>query len=253
MQKDSNSITQEKPEWPSLKSLKVKIFSDGADMDSILEAQASGIVSGFTTNPTLMAKAGVSGYMMFAREVLSRVRDLPFSFEVFSDEMKGMKEQAMVLHNLAENVYVKVPVTNTRSESTAGVIRELVAEGVKLNVTAIMSLSQVKEVAAALSPDIPSIVSVFAGRIADTGRDPIPLMREAKEMLTNLPKAELLWASPREVLNIIQADQIGCDIITVTPELLAKAKNLGRNLDDFSLDTVKMFYSDACKSNFYIV
>lgn len=253
MQKDSNGITEAKPKAPSLKNLKIKIFSDGADMDSILEAQAAGIVSGFTTNPTLMAKAGVSGYMTFAREVLSCVRDLPFSFEVFSDEMMGMKEQAMVLHNLAKNVYVKVPVTNTRSESTADIIRELALEGVKLNVTAIMSLRQVEEVAAALSPETPSIVSVFAGRIADTGRDPIPLMREAKEMLKHLPMAELLWASPRELLNIVQADQIGCDIITVTPELLAKAKNLGRDLDDFSLDTVKMFYNDACKSNFYIV
>lgn len=253
MQKNAKPDAQAPDEKLSLKTLNIKIFSDGADMDSILEAQAAGIVSGFTTNPTLMAKAGVSGYMTFAREVLSRVREMPFSFEVFSDEMTGMKEQAMILHNLADNVYVKVPVTNTRAESTADVIRELAREGVKLNVTAIMSLRQVEEVAAALSPDVPSIVSVFAGRIADTGRDPMPIMRRAKELIAHLPQAELLWASPREVLNIVQADQIGCHIITVTPDLLAKAKNLGRDLDDFSLDTVKMFYRDACQSNFYIV
>lgn len=236
----------------SIKDLHIQIYSDGADMDSILEAQQAGIVSGFTTNPTLMAKAGVTSYMTFAREVLSRVKKLPISFEVFSDEMDGMREQALILNDLADNVYVKVPVTNTRRESTAALVRELSARGIKLNVTAILSIRQVHEVAEALSPETPSIVSVFAGRIADTGRDPVPLMVEAKSILQKLPKAELLWASPREVLNIVQADRIGCDIITVTPDLLAKASALGRDLEDFSLDTVKMFYRDACKSQFHI-
>ncbi len=236
----------------SLKNLRIKIYSDGADMDSILQAQQAGIVKGFTTNPTLMAKAGVTSYMTFAREVLNRVRELPISFEVFSDEMEGMREQAFILNELAANVYVKVPVTNTRRESTAELVRDLSKHGIKLNVTAILSTRQVEEVASVLSPDTPSIVSVFAGRVADTGRDPVPLMREAKAMLTHLPKAELLWASPREVINIVQADQIGCDIITVTPDLLAKTTVLGRDLEEYSLDTVKMFYRDACKCHFHI-
>ncbi len=242
----------ESSSFRALKNLRIKIYSDGADMDSILEAQRAGLVKGFTTNPTLMANAGVSGYMTFAREVLSKVTTMPFSFEVFSDELDGMRAQAHVLNGLAGNVYVKVPITNTRSESTAPLIRELSHSGVKLNITAILSLRQVEEVAHALSPDVPSIVSVFAGRIADTGRDPIPIMCESKRILASVPAAELLWASPREVLNIIQADQVGCDIITVTPQLLAKAVNLDRDLEDFSLDTVKMFYRDACQSQFHI-
>ena len=236
----------------SVRDLNIKIFSDGADMDSILEAQRAGIVSGFTTNPTLMAKAGATHYMTFAREALRHVRDLPISFEVFSDEMDGMREQALILAGLAENVYVKIPVTNTRRESTAGLIRELAAQGIKLNVTAIMSLRQVAEVAQALSDETPSIISVFAGRIADSGRDPLPIMREAKQILAGHSRAELLWASPREVFNIVQAASIGCHIITVTPDLLAKTANLGRDLDEFSLDTVKMFYNDAVKSRFHI-
>ncbi|NCD32458.1 MAG: transaldolase [Spartobacteria bacterium] len=238
---------------PSINNLKVKIYSDGADIDSILEAQRSGIVKGFTTNPTLMARSGVVHYLNFAQEVLSRVKALPVSFEVFSDDLGGMKEQALVLADLADNVYVKIPVTNTRRESTASVVRELSARGVKLNVTAIFSLRQVKEVVDALATNTPAVVSIFAGRIADTGMDPLPLMKEAQAVIkAKRPLAELLWASPREVFNIIQADQMGCDIITVTPELLGKAGNLGRELEDFSLDTVKMFYQDACKSGFTI-
>ena len=237
---------------PSLQDLHIKIFSDGADLDSIIEAYNKGVVKGFTTNPTLMAKAGITNYLMFAEEVLRVVKDLSVSFEVFSDDFDEMREQALKLAALADNVYVKIPVTNTERKSAAPLIRDLARRGLKLNVTAILSLRQVEDVASALNPKVPAIVSVFAGRIADTGRDPIPLMIESRGILDGLPKAELLWASPREALNIIQADAIGCDIITVTPDLLAKAKNFGKDLEDFSLDTVKMFYNDAKKSGFRI-
>jgi len=237
---------------PSLQDLHIKIFSDGADLDSIIEAYNKGVVKGFTTNPTLMAKAGITNYLMFAEEVLRVVKDLSVSFEVFSDDFDEMREQALKLAALADNVYVKIPVTNTERKSAAPLIRDLARRGLKLNVTAILSLRQVEEVASALNPKVPAIVSVFAGRIADTGRDPIPLMIESRGILDGLPKAELLWASPREALNIIQADAIGCDIITVTPDLLAKAKNFDKDLEDFSLDTVKMFYNDAKKSGFKI-
>ncbi len=237
---------------PSLQDLHIKIFSDGADLDSIIEAYNKGVVKGFTTNPTLMAKAGITNYLMFAEEVLRVVKDLSVSFEVFSDDFDEMREQALKLAALADNVYVKIPVTNTERKSAAPLIRDLARRGLKLNVTAILSLRQVEDVASALNPKVPAIVSVFAGRIADTGRDPIPLMIESRGILDGLPKAELLWASPREALNIIQADAIGCDIITVTPDLLAKAKNFGKDLEDFSLDTVKMFYNDAKKSGFKI-
>lgn len=237
---------------PRLQDLRIKIFSDGADLDSIIEAYNKGVVKGFTTNPTLMAKAGITNYLMFAEEVLRVVKDLSVSFEVFSDDFDEMREQALKLAALADNVYVKIPVTNTERKSAAPLIRDLARRGLKLNVTAILSLRQVEDVASALNPKVPAIVSVFAGRIADTGRDPIPLMIESRGILDGLPKAELLWASPREALNIIQADAIGCDIITVTPDLLAKAKNFGKDLEDFSLDTVKMFYNDAKKSGFKI-
>jgi len=238
---------------PRLKDLRIKIFSDGADLDSITEAHQAGFIKGFTTNPTLMSKAGITNYLAFATELLRIVKDLPVSFEVFSDDFEGMREQALKLAKLAGNVYVKIPVTNTKREPAAALIQELAGRGLKLNITAILSLRQVREVAAALQRDVPSIVSVFAGRIADTGRDPVPLMREALEILKPLPKAELLWASPREALNIIQAEQIGCHIITVTPEVFAKAAKFGVDLEDLSLDTVKMFYNDAVKSGFRIV
>jgi transaldolase len=237
---------------PRLQDLRIKIFSDGADLDSIIEACNKGIVKGFTTNPTLMAKAGITNYLMFAEEVLRVVKNLSVSFEVFSDNFDEMREQALRLTTLADNVYVKIPVTNTLRKSAAPLIRDLARRGLKLNVTAILSLQQVKEVAAALNPKVPAIVSVFAGRIADSGRDPIPIMTESLKVLNPLPKAELLWASPREALNIIQADEIGCHIITVTPELLAKSANFGKDLEDFSLETVKMFYHDAKKSGFKI-
>ena len=237
---------------PRLQDLKIKIFSDGADLDSIIEARQRGIVKGFTTNPTLMAKAGVTNYLMFAREVLRIVTDLPVSFEVFSDDFDEMRKQAEVLDGLAPNVYVKIPITNTKGASACPLIGELSARGTKLNITAMMTLQQVRDVAAVLAPESSAFISVFAGRIADSGRDPLPVMREAMEILRPTPRAELLWASPREALNILQAEWIGCPIITVTPDLLAKAANFGKDLDAFSLDTVKMFYNDAQKSGFSI-
>jgi len=232
--------------------LKIKIFSDGADLDKISEAYQEGVVTGFTTNPTLMVQAGITNYMAFAQEVLRIVPDLPVSFEVFSDDFDGMYAQAMKLKALGDNVYVKIPVTNTKQESAAPLIHRLASEGLKLNITAILSLRQVQEVADALQPDIPSIVSVFAGRIADSGLDPIPIMEKSLEICRPLTAAELLWASPREVLNLVQADQMGCHVITMTPGILAKVKNLGKDLEEFSLDTVKMFYDDAVKSGFDI-
>lgn len=245
-------MTKSTDRIPRLQDLNIKVFSDGADLDSIIAAYDKGVVKGFTTNPTLMAKAGITNYLMFAEEVLRVVKDLSVSFEVFSDDFDEMREQALRLAALADNVYVKIPVTNTERKSAAALIKDLSHRGLKLNVTAILSVRQVKEVAAALNPKVPAIVSVFAGRIADSGRDPIPIMIESREILKPLPKAELLWASPREALNILQADAIGCHIITVTPELLAKSSNFGKDLEDFSLDTVKMFYNDAKKSGFKI-
>jgi transaldolase len=235
---------------PTLRHLRIKIFSDGADLDSISEAYQKKTVHGFTTNPTLMARAGVTNYLTFAKEVLRLVPDLPVSFEVFADDFAGMRRQAFILNALAPNVYVKIPITNTKQASACPLIHDLSQQGVKLNITAIMTLEQVRAVAAALDPRSSAFVSVFAGRIADAGCDPVPVMQEALQILKPLPKAELLWASPREALNILQADQMGCHIITVTPDLLAKAKNFGKNLDEFSLDTVKMFYNDAVKSGF---
>jgi len=237
---------------PKLSDLKIKIFSDGADLDSIIDAYQKGAVDGFTTNPTLMCKAGITNYMTFAEEVLRVVTDLPVSFEVFVDDFPGMRKQAHKINALAPNVYVKIPVTNTKGESAAPLIKELAEEGIKMNITAILSLDQVKTVAAALRPDVSSFVSVFAGRIADTGRDPLPYMVESLKLIKHLPAAELLWASPREPLNIMQAEMMGCHIITVTPELLAKAGKFGMALDALSLDTVKMFYNDALRSGFNI-
>ncbi len=237
---------------PKLNELKIKIFSDGADLDSISEAYSKGLVKGFTTNPTLMVKAGITNYLLFAREMLRIVTDLPVSFEVFCDEFEEMREQALILNDLGPNVWVKIPVTNTRRESAAPLIAELHQRGIKLNITAILSLRQVREVVDALQPDVSAFVSVFAGRIADTGVDPVPVMKEALEICKAKPSAELLWASPREPLNLIQAEEMGCHIITVTPEILAKCTKFGMDLEDLSLDTVKMFYTDASKSGYKI-
>jgi len=232
------------PQIPSLDA--IKIFADGASVTSMLEAARDPRISGFTTNPTLMRKAGVADYRAFAREVLAGIRDKPISFEVFADDVAGMRRQAREIAAWADNVYVKVPVTNTRGAPSTDLIRELAAGGVKLNVTALCTLDQVREVAGALAGGAPSVISVFAGRIADTGRDPIPLMREALSICRAAHRGiELLWASPREVLNIVQAAEIGCDIITVTSDLLAKLPLIGKPLDAFSLETVQMFHRDA--------
>jgi len=232
------------PQIPSLDA--IKIFADGASVTSMLEAARDPRIAGFTTNPTLMRKAGVADYRAFAREVLAGIRDKPISFEVFADDVAGMRRQAREIAAWADNVYVKVPVTNTRGAPSTDLIRELAAGGVKLNVTALCTLDQVREVAGALAGGAPSVISVFAGRIADTGRDPIPLMREALSICRDATRRiELLWASPREVLNIVQAAEIGCDIITVTSDLLAKLPLIGKPLDAFSLETVQMFHRDA--------
>jgi transaldolase len=231
---------------------KIKIFADGADRAGIAKLHETGAVDGFTTNPTLMRKAGITDYEAFAREILDIVRDVPVSFEVFSDEFGEMRRQALKIAGWGENVYVKIPVTTTRAESCAGLIRGLSAEGVKLNVTALLTLEQVCEVRRALHPGTPAIVSVFAGRIADTGVDPIPIMRRAKEFLAPLPSAELLWASCREALNIRHAECAGCHIITVTHDILKKTAMFGKDLAELSLDTVKMFHQDAAAAGFQL-
>jgi transaldolase len=226
-------------------SLRIKIFADGADRASIAELYANPLIRGFTTNPTLMRKAGVEDYETFAREVLELVPDRPISFEVFSDDFEEMAEQALRISSWGENVYVKVPVTNTKGEPSEDVVRRLSDRGVKVNVTALMTPAQVAHVAQWLAGGPPSYVSVFAGRIADSGRDPVPLMAESLVLIRPHPNLELIWASPREVLNLVQADAIGCHIITVTHDLLAKLDSLGRDLDEFSLETVRMFHRDG--------
>ena len=233
-----------------IEKLKVKIFADGADKAGMLEMYAKPYIKGLTTNPTLMRKAGISDYRAFSKDILSVIKNKPLSFEVFSDDFSEMERQAMEISSWGENVYVKIPVTNTRRESCHDVVRRLSRHKVKLNVTALMSLAQVRDVVACLDPETPSYVSVFAGRIADTGRDPVPLMAAAVEMLHVNPRSELIWASPRELLNIFQADIIGCHIITVTNDILKKLVIVGTDLDDYSLDTVKMFYADALQAGF---
>lgn len=233
-------------------SLKVKIFADGADKDSILEMYARSYIKGFTTNPTLMRKAGVKDYCAFAQEILSVIRDRPFSFEVFSDEFDEMEQQARIIASWGDNVYVKIPITNTRREPADDLLRRLAQQGVKVNVTALMTLEQVKSAAEAIGDGPPACISVFAGRIADTGRDPIPIMTTAMQIMRPYPNLELIWASPRELLNIFQADMIGCHIITVTPDILKKLEFVGKDLDEFSLDTVQMFYRDAQAAGYQI-
>jgi transaldolase len=230
---------------------RIKIFADGASLPSMLESARDPRISGFTTNPTLMRKAGIGDYRAFAKEVLASIKDRPISFEVFADEFADMRRQAQDIATWGDNVYVKIPITNTRRETATPLIRELASSGVKLNVTAICTLDQVRDTAQALKGGAPSVVSVFAGRIADTGRDPIPLMKEALGMCRAADKrVELLWASPRELLNIVQAAEVGCDIITVTPDLLKKLELVGKDLADFSLDTVQMFHRDAQAAGF---
>ena len=230
--------------------LSVKIFADGADLPGMLALYREPHIKGFTTNPTLMRKAGIADYRRFAREVVAAIPDRPISFEVFSDEFVEMERQATEIASWGENVYVKIPVTNTRADSSCELVRRLSHAGVKVNVTALMSLAQVRDVAAAVAGGAPSCVSVFAGRAADTGYDPVPLMAAAVEMLRVAPAAELIWASPRELLNIFQADAIGCHIITVTHDILKKLSLVGKDLEDYSLDTVKMFFDDARHAGF---
>jgi len=228
--------------------IKIKIFADGADVAEMLELAQNPIIKGFTTNPTLMFRSGVVDYEAFAMEILEQVTTLPVSFEVIADDVDEMSRQARRLASWGDNVFVKIPITNTRGESCASLIRELAGDGLRLNVTALTTVGQVQEVAGVLNPDVPIIVSVFAGRIADTGLDPVPVVGQSLEVLAPHPFAELLWASPREVLNIVQASSVGCHIITVTNDLLAKLTGLHRDLDTVSLDTVKMFYNDAVRS-----
>ncbi len=230
--------------------LKVKIFADGADKAGMLEMYKNPLIKGFTTNPTLLRKAGVSDYQAFALDILKAIPDRPISFEVFSDEFDEMEAQARKISSWGKNVYVKIPVTNTRRESSINLIRNLARSGVKLNVTAMMPLDQVRDVAQALAGGPPANISVFAGRIADTGRDPVPLMAAAVELLRPYPNIELIWASPRELLNIFQANVIGCQIITVTNDILKKLRLVGKDLHDYSLETVKMFREDAVKAGY---
>jgi transaldolase len=236
-----------------LTHLRTKIFGDGAELDGMLALYRQPFIKGFTTNPTLMRKAGITDYRTFAHQVVAAIPDRPISFEVFSDEFREMEQQAREIATWGEQVYVKIPVTNTRREPAVDLIHRLSQAGVRVNVTAIMTLDQVRTVAEALKGGAPSNVSIFAGRIADTGRDPVPLMAEAVEILKHTPKAELIWASPRELLNIFQADAIGCHIITVTSDILKKLSLIGKDLDDFSLDTVKMFYDDARAAGFSLL
>ena len=234
----------------SLSQLAVKIFADGADKAGMLDMYAKPYIKGLTTNPTLMRKAGIADYRAFARDILAAIVDKPVCFEVFADDFAEMERQALEIAAWADNVYVKIPITNTRRESSAALVKRLADRRVKLNVTAIMTLAQVREIVAALNPTTPSYVSVFAGRIADTGLDPQPLMREAVKMLEANANAQLVWASTREVLNIFQADAIGCHVITVTRDILSKLALVGYDLTQYSLDTVKMFHDDAQSAGF---
>jgi transaldolase len=234
------------------KNLGVKVFADGADLGNILELAENPLISGFTTNPTLMRKAGVDDYECFARKVLDHITDRPVFFEVFSDDFEEMRDQAHRIASWADNVCVKIPVTNTQGVSSAPLVADLTADGLHINVTAILALDQVRTAAASLAASTGAVVSVFAGRVADTGRDPVPLMAEAVAILAAHPTLELLWASPREILNVRQAESIGCHIITVTPDLLVKLAGLGRSLEEVSLDTVRMFHRDAAASGYLL-
>jgi len=235
---------------PALAGLRVKVFGDGADLAGIVALARNPLIRGFTTNPTLMNKAGITDYEAFARDIVAAIPEYPISFEVFADDNTEMLRQARKIATWGENVYVKIPVTNTKRETTAPVIRALTSEGTKVNVTALMTVAQVRDVCEALRGGAPACVSVFAGRIADTGRDPLPIMRDALAVIAPHPGVELIWASPRELLNIFHADSIGTHIITVTHDVLAKLALVGKELDEYSLDTVKMFANDAAKAGF---
>jgi len=230
--------------------LKVKLFADGADKTSMMKLYQDPLIQGFTTNPTLMRKAGITDYEAFSRDILKSIPDRPISFEVFADEFDEMRHQAQRIASWGSNVYVKIPITNTRGASSLDLVRRLAHEGVQLNVTALMTQEQVRGAADALRSGPSSYISVFAGRIADTGRDPVPVMAEAVAIVHEFSNIELIWASPREVLNVFQADRIGCHVITATPDILAKLSLAGKDLSEFSLETVKMFHEDAANAGF---
>jgi len=234
----------------NLSELRVKVFADGAVKSEMIEMYHNPLIRGFTTNPTLMRKAGINDYKAFALDILQAIPDRPISFEVFSDEFDEMGRQALLIRDWGGNVYVKIPVTNTLGQSSVPLIKELSGKGVKLNVTAILTLKQVIEVSQALAEGAQAFISVFAGRIADTGRDPVPIMSAAVEILRSTPQQKLIWASPRELLNVFQADLIGCHIITATYDILKKLILVGKDLNEFSLDTVKMFREDALKASY---
>ena len=233
-------------------SLNVKIFSDGANLDDMCQMANKAYIAGLTTNPTLMKNAGIGDYSKFAKEVLARIKTKPISFEVFTDDLEEMKRQALTISSWGSNVYVKIPITNTLGDSTKSVIEFLVDREVKVNVTAIMTLAQVSDISEALNPQIPSFISIFAGRIADTGQDPIPLVSKSLKLLSKNPSAEVIWASPRELLNIFQANEIGCHIITATNQVLDKIHLVGKDLSEYSLETVKMFQKDAESVGYHI-
>lgn len=230
--------------------LSVKIFADGADLDAILALTADKRIAGFTTNPTLMWKAGLTDYEEFAKRLLERITGHPISFEVFADDAAEMRRQAQLISSWGENVYVKIPVTTTHGESMAPLVRELSESGVKVNITALFTTAQVELITAAVRDGAASYLSVFAGRIADAGIDPVPIMARSVDIAADAPRAELIWASPREILNVVQADQVGCHIITITHDLLPKLDSLGKDLDQFSLETVRMFHRDAVAAGF---
>jgi transaldolase len=237
---------------PNRDSLKIKLFADGADLPGMIEMASKPYISGLTTNPTLMKKAGITNYVEFAKKVLIEIQDKPISFEVFSDDIEEMKTQGERIASWGENVFVKIPITNTIGQSTIPVIAHLTGLGIKVNVTALMTVEQVVSVVGALNPSVDSNVSVFAGRIADTGIDPLPIMSSCLKEMEFLSRAELIWASPRELLNLVQADSIGCHIITATNDILKKLSLFGYDLNTYSLDTVKMFHEDAINAGYSI-
>lgn len=234
----------------TIKDLKIKLFADGANVVEMKRINSEGIVKGFTTNPTLMKKDGVKDYAAFAKDVLTEIKELPISFEVFTDDFESMERQAREIGSWGKNVYIKIPITNTRGEPSYELIKKLADDGMKLNITAILTLEQIENVSKNISKTTPVIVSLFAGRIADTGRDPVPYVKEALKILKQLPNAELLWASSRELLNIFQAEECGCQIITVTNDLLKKLSMVDKDLKELSLDTVKMFHNDALSAGY---
>ncbi len=236
----------------SLDELTIKIFADGADLESIVKLAANPLIKGFTTNPTLMRKAGITDYKGFAAELIQAVPDRPISFEVFADDLPEMAAQAREIATWGQNVNVKIPVTNTRGDSCVSIVEALSAEGINLNITAVFTLDQVRAITAALTEETPAIISVFAGRIADTGLDPLGHMRDAVEIMSTRPRSELLWASPRELLNIFHAESVGCHIITVTHDVLSKLPTIGKDLSEYSLETVRMFYDDAQSARYSI-